>query len=89
MILSTLPDLPGRTYDVISMVLSRTWLDPWGKGNELDEMVKTICQQATSVGADAIIDIKITVSSGTDTGYGANVVIGTAVVVIGTAVKLR
>jgi hypothetical protein len=82
MILSTLPDLPGRTYDVISVVFSQTWLNPQGKHEELGNMFTRIAQQASHMGADAVIDIKIIAPSGTSRAFPA-------IVVIGTAVKLR
>jgi hypothetical protein len=82
MIFSTLPDLPGRTYDVIGVVVSQTWLRPNGDDSELHEMFNHILRQASDMGADAVIDIKMTAPSGTDRP-------SPAIVVIGTAVKLR
>jgi hypothetical protein len=79
MILSTLPDVPGRTYDVIGVVFSQAWLKPNGQHEELGNMFNHIFQQASNMGADAVIDIKMIAPSGTDRPFPAIVVIGTAV----------
>jgi hypothetical protein len=80
MLLSTLPDIPGRTYDIIAVVFSQTTVGPSSSGS-LGNMFNDIIMQASGMGADAIVDIKM-IAPGT-AGY-----IG-IVVVIGTAVKLR
>jgi hypothetical protein len=81
MLLSTLPDLSGRTYDVIGVVFgtSNMWAAKDSESvQRLGTMFNTITQQASSMGADAIVDIKMVA-----VGEGARVV------VTGTAVKLR
>jgi len=74
MLLSTLPDLPGRTYDVIGVVCSA--MAPTTNTKNRENMFNDIIQQASGLGADAIVDIKLSHSY-------------PAVIVIGTAVKLR
>lgn len=78
MILSTLPDIPGRTYDVIGVVFGKASPFSIGGGNSLEKMFQSMFQQASGMGADAIVDIKMT-------GAGEYL----SVVAIGTAVKLR
>ena len=78
MLLSTLPTIPGRNYEVRGVVFSQATLGVIG-GGKLDKMFNTIVKQASDMGADAIVDIKMTAPGG-DSGF---------VVVIGTAVKLR
>jgi hypothetical protein len=80
MILSTLPDLPGRTYDVIGVVFGSTQL--WtpsplgGKRGHLEDIFNSMIQQASRMGADAIVDIKMPAPGG---DYAIAVAIGTAV----------
>ena len=78
MILSTLPDIPGRNYDVIGVVLRNGRLyKPQCDDKVCDSVLTAIMKQATSMGADAIVDVKII------TGVGHTIVVS------GTAVKLR
>ena len=86
MLLSTLPDLPGRTYDVVGVVFD-CGDSSASVGNQirppfLEKMFNSIVRQASDMGADAIVDIKMTAPSGTDRSSAY-------IVVIGTAVKLR
>jgi uncharacterized protein YbjQ (UPF0145 family) len=84
MILSTLPDIPGRTYDVIGVVFG--WPSSGGKGfrvityetfdSDTQAMFGILVERASRMGADAIVDIKIPTTSW-------------PLFVIGTAVKLR
>ena len=84
MLLSTLPDLPGRTYDVKGVVYDHALLsDAITVKNRYEknptfllERFNSITQQASDMGADAIIDIKITFRE-------------RVFVIIGTAVKLK
>lgn len=78
MLTSTLPGLPGRTYDTLGVVISSAMIGAIGGGN-IEKMFKTIIQQASDMRADAIIDIKITTPGG-QSGI---------VVIIGTAIKVR
>jgi hypothetical protein len=77
MLLSTLPTLPGRTFEVRGLVFAQATLNALGGGN-VQKMVQTIIEQAGQFGADAIVDIKV-VGSGSDNG---------TVVMTGTAVKI-
>ncbi len=78
MLMSTLPDLGVfKRYEVKGIVFGTVMLG--GAGNDsLERAFKALEQQATNMGADAIIDIKITDPS------GERVVAA----VIGTAVKI-
>jgi hypothetical protein len=78
MILSTLPDIPERTYDAIGVVFGQARLAGLGADN-LADMFNWMIQQASRMGADAIVDIKMPAPGG-DLAM---------VVAIGTAVKLR
>ena len=78
MLTSTLSDLPGRIYDIRGVVCSSAALGAIGGGN-IEKMFKNLEQQASSMSADAIIDIKITAPGGTSA----------IVVISGTAIKLR
>jgi hypothetical protein len=78
MLMSTLPDLGvSRRYEVKGIVYGTVMLGLSGNAN-LERAFKDLEQQATNMGADAIIDIKITAPS------GERVVAA----VIGTAVKI-
>lgn len=79
MILSTLPDLPGGKFHVRGIVYCEGVLDGVLLGStSIDEMLQYIAKQASHLGADAIVDIKVIAPGGTQKTY----------VVIGTAVKL-
>jgi Putative heavy-metal-binding len=89
MILSTLPDIPGRTYDVIGVVFGWPSDLKLKKGIGLysfahydlmtQQMLDAMVEKASKMGADAIVDIKIT----------TKITYNTPTFVIGTAVKLR
>jgi hypothetical protein len=79
MLLSTLPDLPGRTYDVIGVVCDHIELD---SSNQGELMLSSIIEQASRMGADAIVDIKMIPPSGSSLHFSM-------IIVIGTAVKLK
>jgi uncharacterized protein YbjQ (UPF0145 family) len=84
MLLSTLPDIPGRTYDVIGVVFGRADIGigkylGGKKATDLEDMFQDMVQQASRMGADAIIDIKMPAVGGEHPVVAA----------IGTAVKLR
>jgi uncharacterized protein YbjQ (UPF0145 family) len=72
-LLSTLPDLPGRPFDVRGLVFASASLGSIGGGN-VQKMVQTLVDQAGRLGADAIVDI--TTHMG---GEGHCVMTGTAV----------
>jgi hypothetical protein len=76
MLLSTLPELPGRPFDVRGLVYASVTLGALGGGN-LQKMVQSIIEQAGRFGADAVVDLRTIV--GGDNAY---------VVMTGTAVKL-
>jgi uncharacterized protein YbjQ (UPF0145 family) len=77
MLLSTLPTIPGRDFEIRGLVFSQASLNSLG-GGTVQKMVQEIIQQAGQFGADAVIDIKV-VGSGSDHG---------TVVMTGTAVRL-
>jgi hypothetical protein len=76
MLLSTLPELPGRPFDVRGLVFANATLGSIGGGN-LQKMVQSIVEQANRLGADAVVDLTTQVGGGN--GY---------CVMTGTAVKL-
>jgi len=75
MLLSTLPTIPGRNFEIRGLVFSQASLNSLGGGN-VQKMVQEIIQQAGQFGADAMVDIKV-VGSGSD--HGTVVMTGTAV----------
>jgi uncharacterized protein YbjQ (UPF0145 family) len=76
MLLSTLPDLPGRPFDVRGFVFAQAVLGAIGGGNT-QKMVKAMIEQAAAFGADAIVDLRTVI--GGDSGH---------CVMTGTAVRL-
>lgn len=75
MLLSTLPDLQGRTYAVRGVVFDcgeKTLI----RRKVLENLFNSIIQQASDMGADAIVDIRVTKE-------------GSVFMITGTAVKLR
>ena len=76
MLLSSLPDLPGRPFDVRGFVFASAALSGLGGGN-LPSMVQSIVEQANRFGADAVVDL--TTIIGGPAGH---------CVMTGTAVKL-
>jgi len=77
MLLSTLPTLPGRNFEVVGLVFATAHLGSLGGGN-VQQMVQTIMQQATQLGGNGIIDIKV-VGAG-DSGH---------FVMTGTAIRVQ
>ncbi|MBV1855311.1 hypothetical protein [Catellatospora tritici] len=76
MIISTLPDLGGRAFEVRGLVVAHAILGALGGGNT-QKMVQQLIDQAARFGADGIVDVR-TVMGG-DSGH---------CVMTGTAVKL-
>ncbi|HZM78338.1 MAG TPA: heavy metal-binding domain-containing protein [Candidatus Limnocylindrales bacterium] len=76
MLISTLPDLSGRTFQILGFVVAHATLGALGGGNP-QKMIQQLIDQAQRFGADAIIDVKTIV--GGDAAH---------CVMTGTAVKL-
>ncbi|WP_248963969.1 hypothetical protein [Sphaerisporangium perillae] len=76
MLISTLPDLPGRAFEVRGFVYAQAALGALGGGNT-QKMVQQLIEQAGRFGADAIVDVKTVI--GGDSGH---------CLMTGTAVKL-
>ncbi len=75
MLTSTLPDLPGgQRYRVKGVACSATHVSSRGH-TDFEGVLKELEQQATALEADAILDIKVTLSS-------------EQALLIGTAVKI-
>jgi len=79
MVLSTLPDLAGQRYKVMGVVFSAVTLLRPARDDSLRRTFKALEEQAASMGADAIIDVKITDPSGE---HAVAAVLGTAVKII-------
>lgn len=77
MLISTLPDLAGRAFEVRGLVVAQAQLGAIGGGNT-KKMVQQLIDQARRFNADGIVDVKTVL--GGDSGY---------CVMTGTAVKLR
>jgi uncharacterized protein YbjQ (UPF0145 family) len=54
MVLSTLPDLPGRTFQVVGVVYGQEQL------RKINQIIATMVQQAQKMGANGIVNIQIT-----------------------------
>jgi len=76
-LISTLPELPGRTFEVLGFVVAQGAFGALGGGNA-QKMVQQLIEQAQRFGGDGIVDVKTVI--GGDTGH---------CVMTGTAVKLR
>jgi hypothetical protein len=72
MLVSTLPDLPGRTFEVRGLVVAEATL---GRKDTVQKMVQSLIEQAGRHGADGIVDLKTVVGG----KYGHCVMTGTAV----------
>jgi hypothetical protein len=72
MLLSTLPELPGRTFEVRGLVVAHASLG--GKG-AIQKMVQSLIEQAGQFGADGIVDLKTVIGG----EYGHCVMTATAV----------
>jgi hypothetical protein len=77
MLISTLSEVPGLTYEVRGLVFAQAALQAIGGGNT-QKMVMSLIEQAQHLGANGIIDLKTVV--GGDVAY---------CVMTGTAVVLR
>jgi len=53
MVLSTLPDLPGRTFQVVGFVYGQEQL------RKINQIIATMTQQAQQMGANGIVNIQI------------------------------
>ncbi len=60
MLISTLPDLGGRLYEVRGIVIAHATLGTIGGGNT-QKLVQQLIDQAGRLGANAIIDVKTVV----------------------------
>ncbi|GIG60159.1 hypothetical protein Lfu02_45310 [Longispora fulva] len=74
MLVSSLPDVPGHTFEIRGLVFADCFPGSIGGGN-LPTMIQTIIEQANGFRANAIIDVKLTTSE------RILCVMGTAVVV--------
>jgi uncharacterized protein YbjQ (UPF0145 family) len=77
MLISTLTEVPGLTYELRGLVFAQAALQAIGGGNT-QKMVMSLIEQAQHLGANGIIDVKTVV--GGDVAY---------CVMTGTAVVLR
>jgi hypothetical protein len=75
-LLSSLPELPGRPFDVRGFVFAQAALGALGGGNT-GKMVLSLIEQAQRFDADAIVDLRTVL--GGDSAY---------CVMTGTAVRL-
>jgi uncharacterized protein YbjQ (UPF0145 family) len=76
MLVSTLPELPGRTFEVRGFVFAQAVLGAIGGGNT-HKMVTSLVEQAATFGADGVIDVRTVI--GGDNAH---------CVMTGTAVRL-
>ena len=72
MIYSTLPHLSGKSFTALGIVVDRGFLGVGG--HKLPQVFSEIDRQAKSLGADAVIDVKVT-----QIGDGSFLIMGTAV----------
>jgi uncharacterized protein YbjQ (UPF0145 family) len=72
MLVSTLPELPGRTFDVRGLVFAHAALNTKGA---TQKMVQSLIEQAGQFGADGIIDLKTVIGG----EYGHCVMTATAI----------
>ncbi|GHJ49175.1 hypothetical protein Cs7R123_65170 [Catellatospora sp. TT07R-123] len=77
MLISTLPDLGGRAFEVRGLVFADGALSSLG-GTSVHQLVQQLVYQATHFEADGIVDVKTLLSTGQHTHC----------VMTGTAVKL-
>ena len=57
MLISTLPDIAGRSFEVRGFVFAHATLGALGGGNP-QKMVQQLIEQAAFFGADGIVDVK-------------------------------
>jgi hypothetical protein len=74
MLISTLPEVPGLVYEVRGFVVAHASFGSIGGGNP-QKMIQSLIEQATSLGANGIVDVRTVL--GGDTGHC--VMTGTAV----------
>ena len=77
MLLSTLPELPGKTFDVRGLVCAEGVLMAV-RGDRIQKLMQDLAEQAERLGADGVVDVRTVVSGGSS-----------HCVVTGTAVKIR
>jgi uncharacterized protein YbjQ (UPF0145 family) len=81
MVISTFPNIPGKTFEVITVVLVH------GAAGDAEKLIQQVSQKASSLGANGIIDLKIhCVRHGYMSGVGGG---GDSIIVTGTAVKIH
>jgi uncharacterized protein YbjQ (UPF0145 family) len=74
MLLSTLPELPGQTFEVRGLVSAQGVLRAIG-GDKVDALMRELTVQAEALGANGIVDVRAVVAG--DTPHC--IVLGTAV----------
>jgi hypothetical protein len=57
MLISTLPTLPGRAFEVRGCVCAHLTL-AGGRGDKVQKMMDTLIEQARGFGADGIVDLR-------------------------------
>ena len=77
MLLSTLPDLPGTTFEVKGLVCAQGVLLAVG-GDNIRQLVESLAEQAGHLSADAVVDVQTIVAGNS----GHCVVTGTAVKIL-------
>jgi len=76
MLVTTLPEVPGQTFEVRGLVFAQATLGSIGGGNT-KKMVQSMIEQAGSLGGDGIVDVSTCI--GGENGH---------CVMTGTAVRL-
>ena len=76
-LMSTLPSLPGQTFEVRGLVYAQGVLQAIG-GDKIQNLIRSLVEQAEAIGADGIVDIHTSVASATP-----------LCIVMGTAVKIQ
>ena len=76
MLLSTLPEPPGMTFEVRGVVIGQGAFGSMG-GGKVNKMVESMIEQANGLGADGIVDFRTVL--GGDAGF---------CVMTGTAIKI-
>ncbi|WP_412539618.1 hypothetical protein R8Z50_27780 [Longispora sp. K20-0274] len=61
MLVSSLPDVPGHTFEIRGLVFADCFPGSIG-GGSLSKMIQTIIEQANGFRANAIIDVKLVTS---------------------------
>ncbi len=76
MLITTLPEVRGHSFEVRGLVFAQATLGSIGGGNT-NKMVQSLIEQATGLGGDGVVDVKTII--GGETGH---------CVMTGTAVRL-